>query len=64
MSTISAAGVGSSDAAPSGFGGAGEPQPRVRHLAREALVLMTFSATTSLAVAGCLLLLTTLGRQG
>ncbi|MGZ5405421.1 MAG: hypothetical protein ACXWDL_12285 [Nocardioides sp.] len=64
MSTISAADVGSSDAAPSRFGGAGEPQPRVRHLAREALVLMTFSATTSLAVAGCLLLLTTLGRQG
>jgi hypothetical protein len=38
--------------------------PRVRHLAREALVLMLFSATTSATLAGCLLLLTNLGRQG
>ena len=38
--------------------------PRVRHLAREALVLMTFSAAASAAFAGCLLLLGTLGRQG
>lgn len=64
MSIISVADVGSSDAGQSGLGGAGDPQPRVRHLAREAVVLMTFSATTSVAVAGCLLLLTTLGRQG
>lgn len=41
-----------------------DPQPRVRHLAREAVVLMTFSAATSVALAGALLLLTTLGRQG
>jgi len=58
MSTIAAADVGSSDVP--GL----DPQPRVRHLAREAVVLMTFSATTSLAVAGCLLILTALGRQG
>jgi len=64
MSTISAAGVGSADAAPPGLAGEGTSQPRVRHLAREAVVLMTFSAATSMAVAGCLLLLTTLGRQG
>ena len=64
MSTISAAGVGSADAAPPRLAGEGDPQPRVRHLAREAVVLMTFSAATSMAVAGCLLLLTTLGRQG
>lgn len=38
-------------------------RPRVRHLAREALVLMAFSATTSLTLAGCLVLLTNLGRQ-
>ena len=57
MSIITAADVGSPDAF-------GDPQPRVRHLAREAVVLMTFSAATSVAVAGCLLLLTTLGRQG
>jgi hypothetical protein len=39
-------------------------QPRVRHLAREAVVLMLFSAGTSSALAGCLLLLTSLGHQG
>ena len=59
MSTISAADVGSPDAP-----GLGHPQPRVRHLAREAVVLMTFLATASVAFAGCLLLLTALGRQG
>jgi hypothetical protein len=37
---------------------------RVRHQAREALVLMAFSAATSLALAAALLLLTSLGRQG
>ncbi len=64
MSILSAADVGSPDAGHSGLGGASDAQPRVRHLAREAVVLMTFSAATSVAVAGCLLLLTTLGRQG
>ena len=59
MSIISAADVGSP-----GVPAARDPEPRVRHLAREAVVLMTFSAATSVAVAGCLLLLTTLGRQG
>ena len=59
MSIISAADVGSPDAP-----GTGDPQPRVRHLAREAVVLMTFSAATSSAFAGCLLLLTALGRRG
>ena len=60
MSIITAADVGPADGP-----GAGDPQPRVRHLAREAVVLMTFSAaTSSVAFAGCLLLLTTLGRQG
>ena len=38
--------------------------PRVRHLARESLVLMAFSAGTSTAVAACFLLFTGLGRQG
>jgi hypothetical protein len=38
--------------------------PRVRHLAREALGLMVFSAVTSTTLAGCLLLLTSLGHQG
>jgi hypothetical protein len=38
--------------------------PRVRHLAREALGLMAFSALASTTLAGCLLLLTTLGHQG
>ena len=38
------------------------PTPRVRHLAREAAALMAFSAATSGALAGCLLLLTSLGR--
>jgi hypothetical protein len=40
------------------------PGPRVRHLAREAVGLMAFSALASTTLAGCLLLLTTLGRQG
>ena len=38
--------------------------PRVRHLAREALGLMAFSALASTTLAGCLLLLATLGQQG
>ncbi|HYH34088.1 MAG TPA: hypothetical protein VD814_02935 [Nocardioides sp.] len=38
--------------------------PRVRHLAREALALMAFSALASTTVAACLLLLTNLGHQG
>ena len=59
MSIITAADVGPADVP-----GAGDPQPRVRHLAREAVVLMTFSAASSVAFAGCLLLLTTLGRRG
>jgi hypothetical protein len=37
--------------------------PRVRHQAREAMALMVFSAATSVALAGCLLLLGSLGRQ-
>ena len=37
-------------------------QPRVRHQARDAVVLMTFSAMTSLGLAACLMLLTSLGR--
>lgn len=36
---------------------------RVRHQAREQLVLMAFSAATSGVLAGALLLLATLGRQ-
>ncbi len=43
---------------------AGRTTPRVRHLAREALGLMLFSAVTSTTLAGCLLLLTSLGHQG
>lgn len=35
---------------------------RVRHQAREAAALMAFSAATSVGVATCLLLLTTLAR--
>jgi hypothetical protein len=38
------------------------PVRRVRHQARDALALMTFSAATSLAFATALLLLTHLGR--
>jgi hypothetical protein len=38
------------------------PRPRVRHLAREAAALMAFSALTSASLAGCLMLLTSLGR--
>jgi hypothetical protein len=37
-------------------------QPRVRHQARDAVVLMAFSAASSMAVAGGLLLLAQLGR--
>ena len=36
----------------------------MRHLAREAIGLMAFSAVASTTLAGCLLLLTTLGHQG
>ena len=57
MSITSAADVRSPDAPQSA-------EPRVRHLAREAIVLMAFSAAASTAIAGCLLLLTALGRQG
>lgn len=64
MSIISAADVGSPDAGRPGLEDGADPQPRVRHLAREAVVLMTFSAATSMAFAGCLLILTALGRQG
>jgi hypothetical protein len=39
-------------------------EPRVRHLAREAIVLMAFSAVASTSIAGCLLLLTALGPRG
>ncbi len=39
-------------------------RPRVRHQARDAVTLMAFSATASCVLAGCLLLLTTLGHQG
>jgi hypothetical protein len=35
--------------------------PRVRHQAREAVAVMAFSATTSLALAATFLLLTRLG---
>ena len=38
--------------------------PRVRHQAREAIGLMAFSALASTILAGCLLLLTTLGHRG
>lgn len=41
-----------------------QPRPRVRHQARDAVALMAFSATASCVLAGCLLLLTTLGHQG
>jgi hypothetical protein len=37
-------------------------RPRVRHQARDAVVLMTFSALTSLGLAGCLMVLSGLGR--
>ena len=64
MSITAAADIGS-PGAPRQPGAAGpEPRPRVRHQAREAVVLMAFSATASSALAGCLLLLTTLGHQG
>lgn len=38
------------------------PRPRVRHLAREAAAVMAFSAVTSASLAGCLMLLASLGR--
>ena len=38
------------------------PVRRVRHQARESLAVMAFSATTSAAFAGAILLLTSLGR--
>lgn len=37
-------------------------EPRVRHQARDALAVMTFSAATSAGLALTLLLLSTLGR--
>jgi hypothetical protein len=37
-------------------------RPRVRHQARDAVALMTFSAMTSLGLASCLMLLSGLGR--
>ncbi|GAA5151182.1 hypothetical protein GCM10023340_29650 [Nocardioides marinquilinus] len=44
-------------------GPAGEPPtPRVRHQARDAAVVMTFSAVVSITVAVALLLLTRLGN--
>jgi hypothetical protein len=43
---------------------ASPPRPRERHQARDAVTLMAFSATASCVVAGCLLLLTSLGHQG
>ena len=48
-----------------GADGADAPHPvrRVRHLAREAFGLMAFSAIASTTLAGCLLVLTTLGHQ-
>lgn len=55
MSVTPAADVGSPDVPVA--------TPRVRHLAREAVVLMAFSAATSATLAGCLLILTSLGRQ-
>ncbi|HEX6148989.1 hypothetical protein [Nocardioides sp.] len=60
MSITSAADVRSSGVP----GHAGHAGPRVRHLAREAIVLMAFSAGASTAIATCLLLLTVLGRRG
>lgn len=56
MSITSAADVGAPDVPVA--------VPRVRHLARESLVLMAFSAGTSTAVAAGFVLLTSLGRQG
>jgi hypothetical protein len=56
MSITPAAGVGAADVP--------APARRVRHQAREAVVLMAFSAGMSAALACCLVLLTSLGRQG
>lgn len=41
-----------------------EARPRVRHQAREAAVVMVFSAGTSLGIALVLLLLATVTQQG
>jgi len=41
----------------------GEPAPRVRQLAREAVTLMAFSAGASVGVAACFLLLALAARQ-
>jgi hypothetical protein len=38
------------------------PVRRVRHQARESLAVMAFSAVSSAAVAGAILLITSLGR--
>ena len=40
------------------------PAKRVRHQAREVVVLMAFSAATSVALAAALMLLASLGNQG
>jgi hypothetical protein len=45
------------------LGGAAAPR-RVRHQAREVLVMMAFSASTSVAVAMGIMLLAHLGRAG
>ena len=42
----------------------GAPQRRVRHQAREALLVMVFSAAVSAGLAVLMLLLMALGRQG
>lgn len=54
MSITPAADTGSAPAPPAA--------PRVRHLAREVVVLMAFSAATSVTLAGCLVLLAGFGR--
>jgi hypothetical protein len=67
MSSTAAADIGSPGSARSPGtprSGLAGPQPRVRHQARESLVLMVFSAAASTAFAGCLLVLTALGHQG
>ena len=56
MSNTFATDVGAADAM--------SATPRVRHLAREALSLIVFSAVTSTTLAGCLMLLMNLGHQG
>jgi len=42
----------------------GAPERRVRHQAQDALLVMVFSAALSAGLAGLLLLITILGRQG